>query len=228
MAHEMGVYQITCLKTDHRYVGSTNDLFHRKAQHFSDLKLGRHRNPRMQEEYNTYGYHSFRFIVLEKVEATDFLLQREQYWINQILPEYNAELKAGHTYEHVYREDVKQKISSSMKKIWLNPEYKQNYINKRKGVPVPKLKGRVFSDETRQKIREAGSGEKNHNYGKPRCQSFMDKISKTWEGLISPDGVPQPPIKNMNAFCRENNLDSGQMSKLLSGKAKSCKGWTKV
>ena len=47
---------------------------------------------------------------------------------------------------------------------------------------------------------------------------------KTYNGFISPDGN-RMIIANLQAFCRENNLEVAHMRQLISGERKSHKGW---
>ena len=117
-------------------------------------------------------------------------------------------------------------MSKSVNKLWESPEYKTNFVKKVRGKPSNR-KGVKLSDAIKEKIRQANLGEKNPNYGKPRSQSFLDKMEKTYDGVVSPDGVVYTPLVGLRAFCREHNLDSGGMSKLLNGKQSSHKGWTK-
>ena len=114
-----------------------------------------------------------------------------------------------------------------MKRLWQDPEYRANFSEKNKG-RVSNRKGVKLSNETKEKIRQANLGKNNPNYGKPRSQPFMDKMRKTYDGAISPDGDIYSPIVGLNDFCIEHGLDNGQMSRVLNGKSGSHKGWTKV
>ena len=223
-----GVYQFVCLCNGHRYVGSTTNLAHRKRQHFSDLKTHKHGNPRLQKDYDEFGKEGFSFSILE-LATSDNLLDTEQKWIDLLLPEYNAELKAGKSTSHVSRDEVREKISNSVKDLWKDEEYRKQHCKPRNWKNgIPNRKGVKLSEETKEKIRQANLGENNPNYGKPKSQSFIDKMAKTYSGVISPDGIVYAPITNMRVFCTEHNLDSGQMSRLMSGKVNKYKGWTKV
>jgi GIY-YIG catalytic domain len=48
---------------------------------------------------------------------------------------------------------------------------------------------------------------------------------KTYTGFVNPNGN-RTVIANLQAFCRENNLEVVHMRELISGKRKSHKGWT--
>jgi len=222
----IGVYQIVCTNNNRRYIGASINLANRKRQHFYNLRHKNHRNPKLQKDFNLYGEDNFFFSILEVLPDKKKLLEREQYWIDLFIPEYNAELKAGYAVSHVKHPKVRKKISKSVKNLWENPEYRANFSAKNKG-RVSNRKGVKLSEETKEKIRQANLGENNPNYGKSKSQEFINKISKTYSGAVSPDGIVYAPITNMAKFCRNHNLDNGAMSKLMNEKQKSYKGWKK-
>lgn len=85
--------------------------------------------------------------------------------------------------------------------------------------------------EVRKKISEKKKGEKHHQYGKPITEHHLKKLHdaawasriQKWE-IIDPSGN-QYIISNMQEFCRENNLNSGAMNLVSSGKRKHHKGY---
>lgn len=231
MVLHSGIYQIKNVVTDECYVGSTKNFNSRKAQHFFELRRGKHRTTRLQEAYYRYGPKSLVFSILEYVQATkEHLLEREQLWIDRLHPEYNEILDVTeHIPNSARTKEAKEKISEAIKKLWENPEYRERCSIPRNWKDgIPNRRGAVLSEETKQKLRDANTGANNPNYGKPRGQSFLDKMQKTYPGVISPDGVVFSPITGLKAFCNQHGLDSGQLSRVLSGKAKSHKGWTRV
>jgi len=57
-------------------------------------------------------------------------------------------------------------------------------------------------------------------------QNERENLSfKTYTGFITPDGN-RMTIANLQAFCRDNDLDVVHMRELISGRRKSHKGWT--
>ena len=113
----------------------------------------------------------------------------------------------------------------------------QYYMDKLK--PVYNVRKRAesnhglrLSEETKLKMRLAHLGKKktrseieksaNTRRGRP-----MNALAKTYEGFVSPDGVVYRDVFNLSEFCRIHNLNCSHMNKVNSGKAKSCKGWTK-
>ena len=49
---------------------------------------------------------------------------------------------------------------------------------------------------------------------------------KIWNGLVSPIGEKYLPIKNLEEFSRQNNLNAKSLRKIFNGTRKSYKGWT--
>ena len=230
MALNSGIYQILNTETNERYVGSTKNTTSRKASHLYDLRHNKNKHPKLQKAYDKYGEESFVFLVLEYVQTNKKrLLEREQFWIDFLNPEYNENKIVGSVIPRSARtKEAKGKISKTVKQLWEDGYYDHLKGAERvfKAGHAPNL-GRDFSKEWRENISKSMRGEDNHNYGKPRPQSFIDKMAKTHSGAISPDGEIFAPIVNMNKFCKEHNLDSGSMTRLMQGKQKSSKGWVK-
>lgn len=229
MTIKSGVYQIVNIETNERYIGSTKNFNSRKAHHLYELRKRKHRTKKLQCAYNEYGEDVFAFLILEYVQTNrERRVEREQYWMDLLHPEYNEVLIARCSIPRSARtKEAKKKISISMKKRWQDPEYRANYSKARKG-KTSNRKGVKLSEETKEKIRQANLGENNPNYGKPKSQAFLDKMVKTYKGAISPEGDIYSPIIGLSAFCRVFGLDTGQMSRVLNGKANSHKGWTKI
>ena len=90
-------------KENHRtYIGQSKQYSKRWRHHRSDLKLGIHRNPLLQADYNKYGLGIFEFIVVEEFSsqpARTLLLKREQLLIDEHLSEgkeiYNQYMSNG-------------------------------------------------------------------------------------------------------------------------------------
>lgn len=224
-----GVYCIYNLIDTCKYVGGSKNLQARKRQHFSDLKLNKHKNPRLQSAYNTYGVSSLLFYVLEYLPSGAFeddIIDREQYWMDLLHPEYNINLVAGkYIGDYIRTEEARQKRSISMSKI--TNRKKRSPSKWKSGFP-PNL-GKVFGKETREKIKNAMTGSKNPNFGKPRPEETRRKISegnsKTYKGLISPDGIVYKDIRYLQVFCKEHDLGLSSIVAVLRGRRKHHKGW---
>lgn len=114
---EAGVYLISNNVNGKCYVGSTIHLDQRRREHFSKLANNKHINAHLQNAYNKYGREAFDFEVLETIDIDDNikdkLLKREQFWIDNLKPEYNILLVAGSNLGYHHTEETKKKISES-------------------------------------------------------------------------------------------------------------------
>ena len=126
---EAGVYLISNNVNGKCYVGSTIHLDQRRREHFSKLANNKHINAHLQNAYNKYGREAFDFEVLETIDIDDNikdkLLKREQFWIDNLKPEYNILLVAGSNLGYHHTEETKKKISESTTGV------KYNTIQKR-------------------------------------------------------------------------------------------------
>ena len=133
--------------------------------------------------------------------------------------------------------------------IVFSDEWLQNLSKARKGVPKSKehcesisksLTGISLSKEHREKLSKAHIGmimglpsletrrkmsisNRGQKRSKETCENIGKAVAKTWI-VIDPDGNEQVII-SLNKFCKENNLDVGNMAKVAKGKYKHHKGW---
>ena len=120
-----GVYRITCQITGDCYVGSSAYLHNRKSEHLQMLRNNEHVNIHLQRAWNKYGENSFIFEVIEKTSRAK-LIEREQYWIEILVPSYNirkvAESNLGLKASEATREKHRQRWQN------LSPEEKQQSL----------------------------------------------------------------------------------------------------
>ena len=87
--------------------------------------------------------------------------------------------------------------------------------------------GYKADDESRKRMSDAQSGEKHRNWGKhwPEItrRKIADSNSEEWI-VMSPLGKRQK-IKNLTAFCRENEIFHSAMIRVSQGKQNNHKGW---
>lgn len=84
-----GIYKIVNKISGDLYVGSSCQLDTRKTTHFRNLRKGNNHCKILQRAYSKYGEESFEFIIIEYCEK-DNLIIREQYYLEQLKPKYNA------------------------------------------------------------------------------------------------------------------------------------------
>ncbi len=86
--HRSGIYEIVNDKGFHKYVGQSMDITYRWKSHLGDLRRNKHGNAYLQNAFNKHGERHFSFAVIEFCKPGE-LLEREQYWIDKLKPEYN-------------------------------------------------------------------------------------------------------------------------------------------
>lgn len=154
---EAGVYLISNSVNGKCYVGSTIHLDQRRKEHFSRLANNKHINAHLQNAYNKYGREAFDFEILETVDIDDNikdkLLKREQFWIDNLKPEYNVLLVAGSNLGYHHTEETKKKISESTTGVKKSDEHAKHI---REG-----QSGRVLTEEHKAKLSEAAKHRKS-------------------------------------------------------------------
>jgi len=110
-----GIYKITNSINGKFYVGSARSLYKRGLEHLEKLKKRKHKNPHLQSSFNKYGS-IFSFEVIE-ICNIDELFIREQYYLDELRPNYNINKKA--TGRHIpHSQETRDKIGrSQFKKI---------------------------------------------------------------------------------------------------------------
>lgn len=86
-----GIYCIVNISNGKRYIGSSNCIRTRLWKHRAELRHNKHENPHLQNAWNKYSEKNFDYYVVEECHV-DILLEREQYYVNAMKPEYNINL----------------------------------------------------------------------------------------------------------------------------------------
>lgn len=134
-----------------------------------------------------YGWDNFSHEVLEIVDSYEEANKKEEYYIklyDSLNHEKGYNLRPG-GHNSPLTEEQKQKISNS-------------------------LKGRIFSPETKEKMRQANLGEKNPMFGKRMSEESKEKIRISLEEYWTPEKRKERSRK----YSGKNNPNYGKkMSK---------------
>jgi hypothetical protein len=177
-----GIYKITNIKNGKIYIGSSNDMGRRCIGHATMLNGNKHDNIHLQRAWNRDGESSFEFSIIELCFPFS-LISREQYWIDELKPEYNLAPIAG-----------------SLANFWtgrkLSEEHKRNIGLGNKGKIGP-MRGKRHSPEAIEKMRTAAlnrtdevklknvtshKGKPNGLLGKKATKEHRENISKGNKG----------------------------------------------
>ncbi len=161
MIEKAGIYQIKNIINHKIYIGSAANFRKRFNHHKYQLQNNKHYNSYLQNSWNKYGSNGFIFKILEIVKNKDNLIQREQYWLDKLNPEYNirkiAHSNIGVKYPPI-SEETRLKLSKASKGRKHTEETKKKMSKKIKEV--------LADPEIKKKKSIRMSGENNHFYVK--------------------------------------------------------------
>jgi group I intron endonuclease len=105
------IYKITSCANGKIYIGSASDFSQRTNVHIHRLRKNNHANKKLQNHFNKYGEQDLLFSILEPVLFKDMLLEREQYFINTLKPEFNILKVAGSLIGYKFSIESRKKMS---------------------------------------------------------------------------------------------------------------------
>jgi group I intron endonuclease len=163
-----GIYKIENVVNGNLYVGSAINIARRWNGHINSLRLGKHKNSHLQSAWKLYGESAFSFTVLENVDEPSRLIEREQYYIDSICPEYNICLTANSHAGVRHRAEAIEKLRITGRNISDETRAKRSASCKLRP-PV--------TDETRAKMREA------HKSRHPVTEETRAKLSAAGKNM---------------------------------------------
>lgn len=133
-----GVYLFTDLKSGKKYIGSAKNLRTRFMQYFNPNYLERKNYMYICRALLKHGMSNFSLAIIEYCQPEQ-CLEREDFYISSLEPEYNILLKAGSSLGYKHSLETRKRMSVSQKAFDRTGENNPSY-----GVPV--------SEETRAKL----------------------------------------------------------------------------
>ena len=120
------VYKITNTITNDFYIGSSNNVKRRWAEHKKPSTWKRFPNNQLYQDMQKYGVDKFEFQILEEIEAGK-LKEKEQQFIEKLKPTYNSNRANGLDIERC--KERKKEYNKSDKYKEYQKEYKNKYNN---------------------------------------------------------------------------------------------------
>lgn len=167
-----GVYQFINKLTGQSYVGSSINLSKRFRQYYSYSYISSSARGKsiICSSILKNGYSNFSLTILEycKIDET---INREQFYIDTIVPTMNILQMAGNSLGYNHTEEALAKMSEVKKGKIYSTEHKAKISEA--------LKGKLVSAETKTLISLLKSGKNHHFFGKSHSTDTKDKISIT-------------------------------------------------
>jgi group I intron endonuclease len=127
LPRESGVYKIEHIDSGRCYIGSSKNIRARCYEHIRTLRKAKHHSQYLQRAWNKYEEDSFQIRVLELCSIED-LLNKEQHYIDTLLPEYNMTKEAGSPLGVVRSKEFCQGMSKRVREWWGIKENKERMV----------------------------------------------------------------------------------------------------
>lgn len=124
-----GIYIITNILNGKRYVGSSKNIYNRLHEHLHNLNHNKAHNKHLQSSWNKYGEDAFQYGILEYCKE-DVRFEREQYYIDVLVPEYNFSLNVVANINKQVSIETRLRISDTLKSKYESGEieaYRQDH-----------------------------------------------------------------------------------------------------
>lgn len=168
--NKSGIYKWTNKLTNDIYVGQSINLAKRFIKYFNVNYLKDRETLVISRALIKYGYSNFSLEILEYCDVVD-LNVREQYYIDTLNPKYNTLKIAGNSLGHKHTEETKNKISKSLKGIYVKEKsalFGRKHTEETKTIMSLKsskennsLFGKTHSDESKELMRQKALGRKH-------------------------------------------------------------------
>lgn len=212
-----GVYKITCTVNNKIYVGSAKNLYSRFSRHRSNLNTNKHHNVFLQRAVNKYGKDVFEIEILEFIENPEYLLQREQYYIDTLKVYdhnigFNIAIQAGSKLGIPTSDETKSKISNSLKGRKHTEETKLKISESHKN--------KIMSEEHYQKWQKGlAKYLETHDHpmkGKAKSQETIDKWRKSRENYkVSDETKAKMSVKQKGSNNPSSKLNDNKVIAIL-------------
>lgn len=174
--NKSGIYCWTNIESGKKYVGSSVNLYTRFMQYYNIKYITRaSKSSLICRALLKYGYSKFKLEILEYCEPS-VLVEREQYYIDLLKPEYNILKVAGSLFGYKHTVESLQKMSEIAK------NRSEETIDKLRKAALGKTY--THTEETKKKISEAMLGKKHTDETKEKLKIIQaNRVNPPVKGL---------------------------------------------
>lgn len=147
--NQSGIYRWVNNLNGKTYVGSAINLSKRLGSYFNEKELNKNPRP-IQDALLKYGHLNFTLEILEYCSKAK-LLEREQFYIDLLIPDYNILKYAYSLLGFKHSEETLEKLKTRI----VSPEHKE--------ILSSIHKGKLVSEETRNKLAAATASYRKNN-----------------------------------------------------------------
>jgi len=118
-----GIYKLLNTSNGRFYIGSAKEFKSRWQSHARQLKVGKHSNKYLQNDFAKCGTEAFEFHVIELMDSSkEQRLLREQHYLDQ----FHDNMESCYNFKKLAQVPDSSVHGASMKEIWQRPEYRAN------------------------------------------------------------------------------------------------------
>lgn len=234
-----GVYKITNKLNERIYIGSSLNIERRWVRHRYELRRNFHGNQFLQNDWNKCGEDNFEFEILETLSKEDIRIVEQQY-----LNKYYDNDSCYNLCPHVeldkavlLNKQLKNKIKTSLRKKWENPEYKEKMRIAMKTSPFREIFRKFTSERMKklwknpdyansvkigiEKYQKTDKAKQNAKLVGERFKGNKHKAKKLINIIfIDPSGKKHIPKEDLYTFCKVNNLKYPTFYEVVFGRTK--------
>lgn len=242
---QTGIYYIVNKINNKVYIGSTCSLFYKRwHEHYYELVKNKHYCKYLQNAWNKYGKENFLFKIVEIIPKKDitkeYILSKEQFYIDNNKNRYNIKPKAENSLGHKLSIEARLNISKATKSYYLN-ENKQYIFTSPENIESIVVDLSTFCHKNNLRVNSVYRvirKEYKHHKGW-KCRKIEEPAPLRQEKLFfqkEDSGKAKPCLftdpqgneytaNSVKSFCKEHNLSAKCMARVASGQRNHHHKW---